>query len=167
MKRPTLFYQRLNWSDFFGETTTMNGAEKGTYLLLMGNYFMNRGPLPDDDSRLALMTGLTLEQWQAIRPAMERHFEVRRGWWNHARIDRELADAIRIWHAKRQGAWTARARLQEIRAARRPVEPPPQPADLQSESESELDTKIPSSRSGFVGSGFEVPQGSIGRVTRG
>jgi uncharacterized protein DUF1376 len=68
------FYQKLFWFDFFGDTKDMNGFEQGVYALLIGNYFINRGPLPDDNHRLARMTQLSEEQWLSVRPAIAPKF---------------------------------------------------------------------------------------------
>jgi uncharacterized protein YdaU (DUF1376 family) len=115
--RRKLFYQKLFWHDFFGDTMHMNGLEKGAYLLLIGNYFMNRGPLPDDDTRLALMTSLSLEQWRAIRPALERRFEVRDRLWRHQATERAITEATTEYEARRRGGRLTRAKLQEQRDA--------------------------------------------------
>jgi uncharacterized protein YdaU (DUF1376 family) len=115
--RRKLFYQKLYWFDFFGDTMHMNGFEKGVYLLLVGNYFMNRGPLPDDDARLALMTSLSVEQWQTIRPALERRFEVRDGLWRHEAIERAITEAKKEYEAKSKGGRFTRAKLRDQRLA--------------------------------------------------
>jgi uncharacterized protein YdaU (DUF1376 family) len=109
--RPKLSYQKLFWFDFFAGTRDLNGFEKGVYLILIGNYFMNQGPLPDDDNRLASMTSLSLEQWHTLRPALERRFDVSNGSWRHYIMDRDLAEAEAERDAKSKGGRITQAKL--------------------------------------------------------
>ena len=88
----------------------MNGFEKGIYALPIGNYFVNTGPLPDDDQRLALMTSPTIEQWGTVGPAIERYFKVYDGLWHHARIDRNIAEEEAEHKGKSEGAQKANAK---------------------------------------------------------
>ena len=107
------FYQKMFWFDFFGDTKGMNGFEQGVYALLIGNYFINRGPLPDDNHRLARMTQLSEEQWLSVRPAIAPKFRIRDGLWHHSRIDRDLAEKQAEHKGKSQGGKRAARNRQE------------------------------------------------------
>jgi uncharacterized protein YdaU (DUF1376 family) len=125
-----LFYQKFFWFDFMGDTLHMTGFEKGIYALCIGNYFINRGPLPDDDHRLALMTALTVEQWRSVRPTIEKCFQVRDGLWHHKRIERDLAEDDVEREGKREGA----RKTNEKRNAKRDAHRDAERTQLQSQS---------------------------------
>src|SRR5688572_10270616 len=153
--RRKLFYQKLFLVDFFGDTMHMNGLEKRASLLLIGIYFMHRGHLPDDVARLALMPSWSVEQWQTIRPALERRFEVRDGLWRHEATERAITEAKKEYEARSRGGRFTRAKLRDQRLAEqaaqylaqhpvdqpieqlpeRPAEHPAQPTQLQLQSE--------------------------------
>ena len=109
------FYQKMFWFDFFGDTKGMNGFEQGVYALLIGNYFINRGPLPDDNHRLARMTQLSEEQWLSVRPAIAPKFRIRDGLWRHSRIERDLAEKEAEHEGRVRGGKKAQAQLREKR----------------------------------------------------
>ena len=136
------FYQKMFWFDFFGDTKGMNGFEQGVYALLIGNYFINRGPLPDDNDRLARMTQLSEEQWLSVRPAIAPKFRIRDGLWRHSRIDRDLVEKEEEHKAKSEGAKVTNAKRRAKREAERDGERPHLQLHSHSQSQSQLSSQV-------------------------
>ena len=84
--RPTA-YQKFYWADYFADTYTLDGIESGAYLHLIGYYWLTGVPLEDVNVALARITKLPIDQWMAVRPALERFFVIASGVWRHGRID--------------------------------------------------------------------------------
>jgi uncharacterized protein YdaU (DUF1376 family) len=84
-------YMPLFVADYLADTADLSTAQHGAYLLLIMNYWQRGGPLPDDDARLAKITGLTSRNWLQMRSRIEEFFESGNGFWKHARIDHELS----------------------------------------------------------------------------
>jgi uncharacterized protein YdaU (DUF1376 family) len=136
------FYQKMFWFDFFGDTKDMNGFEQGVYALLIGNYFINRGPLPDDNHRLARMTQLSEEQWLSVRPAIAPKFRIRDGLWHHSRIERDLAEKEAEHKAKSEGARVTNAKRRAKREAECDGERPHLQLHSHSQSHSQLSSQV-------------------------
>lgn len=88
--------------DFLVEIMALNQEQIGALTLLMCAYWVNRGPLPDDDDHLASITRSAPAQWKKLKPRLLRHFTVEAGHWRNSRIDRHLSDA----HARQEKAKT-------------------------------------------------------------
>jgi uncharacterized protein YdaU (DUF1376 family) len=78
--------------DYLRDTRRLTTLQHGIYMLLIMDYW-SVGSLPDDDSQLAQIAGLTLKQWQCNRNAIASMFQ---SGWKHKRIDNELAKASDI-----------------------------------------------------------------------
>jgi uncharacterized protein YdaU (DUF1376 family) len=117
-------YQKIYWGDFLKDTMQLHGSEKGAYLLLIGCYFLSRRALPDDDSRLALITGLLPDEWRRVRPAIEPFFQVREGRWHHKRIEADILQADAEFQAKQHNARATNAKRYAQRHAERDAERP-------------------------------------------
>jgi uncharacterized protein YdaU (DUF1376 family) len=76
----------IYWADYFGDTRHLTRAQHGSYLLLIGHYWM-AGALPDDDRQLAIIAGATAEEWQTDKPILQKFFY---DGWKHRRIEAEL-----------------------------------------------------------------------------
>lgn len=84
-------YMPLFVADYLADTADLSTAQHGAYMLLIMNYWQRGGPLPNDNARLAKITGLSTRNWLQMRSRIEEFFESGTEFWNHARIDRELS----------------------------------------------------------------------------
>ena len=89
---PDLFWQ-LNIGDYLRDTQHLNAEEHGAYLLLLMHYWI-RGPLPDDDNRLAIISRCSSNAWGHTKDSVLAFFEHREGRYYHKRVDRDRIDAI-------------------------------------------------------------------------
>lgn len=72
------------------DTQFMSRLERDAYRNLIDAYAFQRGPLPDDDARLAVVARCSRAVWRKMRPLLETYFEVADGLWCHARLEREF-----------------------------------------------------------------------------
>lgn len=84
MKRP---WMPLYIADFIRDTTHVGPLIKGAYLCLIMHYW-NHGGLPDNETQLRIITGLTSWEYRTHRDTLKAFFF---DGWRHKRIDRELA----------------------------------------------------------------------------
>lgn len=130
-------YMRLYPSDYRRDTMHLSTLEHGAYLLLIMAYWERREPLPDDDRRLAKLTGLDTRTWRKMRADMERFFVVENGTWMHKRIDREIAlVANKSQKSAIAGKASGKARANG-RSTGVPVEFEPQPNHVKTSDERE------------------------------
>jgi uncharacterized protein YdaU (DUF1376 family) len=87
--------------DYLKETRHLTTEEHGAYLLLILEYWVKQGALPDDDAQLARITGLTPAKWRKVRPVVKDFF---RDGWKHPRIDAELEKASALTEKRRAAA---------------------------------------------------------------
>lgn len=141
MSRP---WMPLYVADYIRDTRHLSTAEHGAYLLLIMHYWA-MGSLPDDDRRLARITGMSEAEWAEARPIIQSFFH---DGWKHDRIDQELAEAERVSEAgKRAGKASAAARRKPVptetpESLERSVNDPPNdsptiPQPLQPQSQKE------------------------------
>jgi len=85
------------WTDdFLADTTGLDKAEIGSYLLLLlAAWRTKTGTLPDDDKMLARMARCSPHEWKRMRPAMLQFFEIRNQEWTQDRLLSERAEAER------------------------------------------------------------------------
>lgn len=91
-----------------GDTAHLTNEEHGVYLRLL--MFAWRSPdcaLPDDDRRLAIMTGLSDKKWSAIRPVIAAFWIIAEGAWTQKRLTKER-DFVRGKSEKNRDAAKAR-----------------------------------------------------------
>ena len=86
MSRP---WMPLYVADYLRDTRRLTTAEHGAYLLLIMEYWTAEG-LPDDDSQLARIVGMSAPEWRKAKPAVQAFFQ---DGWRHRRIDDEIAKA--------------------------------------------------------------------------
>ena len=72
--------------DYLRDTRRLSTLEHGAYLLLIMEYWQ-QGGLPDDDSRLARIAGISLSEWKPVRAALAPYFMTG---WRHKRVEDEL-----------------------------------------------------------------------------
>lgn len=87
-------YMPLWIGEYLADTMGFKAIQHGAYLLLLMAYWRQRAPLADDDDELAGIARVTPAEWKAIRPKLERKFQVGDGKWSHRRCEKELADAL-------------------------------------------------------------------------
>ena len=88
MSKP--IWMPLYVGDYLQDTSRLTTVQHGAYLLLLMDYWTN-GLLPDDDAVLATVARLPLRDWKKHRPALERYFDIRDGFWHQCRADFERA----------------------------------------------------------------------------
>lgn len=77
------------------DTMHLSTEEFGAYVKLMIAQWRSGGnPLPNDDSRLSRMAGLTPRAWQKMRATMSEFFEISDAGWNQKRVEKDFADVI-------------------------------------------------------------------------
>jgi len=93
-KRPydTGIWLKLVIGDFLKETAPLSTEAIGAYILLATRYWTH-GPLKDDDSMLARLTRLSIEQFAEICDDLAQLFEIRDGYWRHEGWDSLRAEA--------------------------------------------------------------------------
>ena len=101
---------------YLADTTHLSRDEHGGYLLLLMAYWRARGPLPDDDKRLAAITKATPMEWRKLRPVLAEFFTVTNGAWRQKRIEIEMATAdARSGKAANKATAAAHARWEQHR----------------------------------------------------
>lgn len=95
MSAKTDTWMPLFIGDYLADTRHLTTLEHGAYLLLLMTYWRIKGPLPDDDIKLARMAGLSLKQWKAIRPTIIEFFRAGEGQLVSTRSQAELDNANR------------------------------------------------------------------------
>lgn len=135
-------------ADYLADTAHLTAAQSGAYLHLIMAYWRAGGPLRLTDDALARAARMTPEQWDESRAVVLEFFRLEDGALRHGRIDHELAEAARLYDARRKRTEAATA----ARAARNVttnvtsdvtsdvtcIQPQPQPPFL-----SERDTQEP------------------------
>jgi uncharacterized protein YdaU (DUF1376 family) len=83
--------------DYLADTSHLNRADHGSYLLLIMHYWKHGG-LPDSDTELASIAKVPLEEWNhTVKHVVQAFFH---DGWQHRRIDAELAKKD-VVHTKR------------------------------------------------------------------
>jgi uncharacterized protein YdaU (DUF1376 family) len=83
--------------DYKRDTAHLSTLEHGAYFLLIMHYW-EKGPLPNDDIRLARIAGVSLKQWSSLREGVISFFVEANAkqLLRHKRIDDELVKAENI-----------------------------------------------------------------------
>lgn len=79
----------LHIGDYLKDTTHLDAALHGAYLMLIMHYWAN-GELPSDDRQLGRIARMTPAAWRRSRPIVQEFFY---DGWKHKRVDEELAEA--------------------------------------------------------------------------
>lgn len=105
------------WTDaYLGDTAHLTNEEHGVYLKLL--MFAWRTPdccLPDDDRRLAIMTGLSDKKWRTMKPVIAAFFTLGDGVWQQKRLTRER-NFVRGKSEKNRDAAAARWKANDMKA---------------------------------------------------
>ena len=76
----------MYWGDYLADTGHLTTMQHGAYCLLIGHYW-RCGALPDDDSQLANITKMPLQEWLLHRSVIQQFFF---DGWRHKRVEAEL-----------------------------------------------------------------------------
>ncbi len=76
--------------DYLADTMHLSTEQHGAYLLLLFHLW-RRSALPDDDTALAKVAGLSPTSWNSARPVLAAFFRIENGLWQHGRVERERA----------------------------------------------------------------------------
>ena len=93
-------------ADYLADTAHLNAAEHGAYLLLIMHYWRTGG-LPENEAQIARIARMTHRQWSQSSDLLKSFFDDH---WRHARIDKELAQAIEISQRRSASAKEMHAR---------------------------------------------------------
>lgn len=86
-------YQPFYWDDYLLATPELSFAQHGAYLLLIGLYWQNGGPLPNDLPKLQrILRANTRHECRELKCILEKYFKLNgEGAWAHERIDKDIA----------------------------------------------------------------------------
>ncbi|MBC8386219.1 MAG: YdaU family protein, partial [Gammaproteobacteria bacterium] len=101
--------------DFLKKTGHLSAEEVGAYQRLQLHYWSHGSPLPDDDKRLARITGQSVEEWLGIREIIAGFFNIHGCSWHDHNLEVERKKAAsnkskRIDSAKKAGIASGKAR---------------------------------------------------------
>ncbi|MEJ1367980.1 MAG: DUF1376 domain-containing protein [Candidatus Sedimenticola sp. (ex Thyasira tokunagai)] len=114
--------------DFLKTTNHMAAAETGAYIRLCLHYWTTGKPLPDDDTRLARITGQTVEEWLSCRPMVAECYQIEGGSWRNENLENDLQSAIESRRkasakARKAGLASGKARQKAIKSKVVPLTP--------------------------------------------
>ncbi|RZJ47442.1 MAG: DUF1376 domain-containing protein [Brevundimonas sp.] len=84
-------YMQLYVADYLGDTRHLTTEQHGAYMLLLMTMWRSGGVIPNDDAKLARITGLTVARWKRISADVLAFFDVCEGGLTQARLAAELA----------------------------------------------------------------------------
>lgn len=90
-------------SDYLADTMHLDHRANSVYRDLLDHSWLRGGKLPDDDNLLAGLTRCTLEEWQKLRPTVEKFFRVTHGVWRQKRLSKEYKSASKAHQKMREG----------------------------------------------------------------
>ena len=93
MSKAGSIWMPLHIRDYLADTRHLSTEAHGAYLLLLLDYWNRGGPLPDDDTYLRAVTGLTTRSWRALKPTICAFFLLKDGFLIQKRCEEELAKA--------------------------------------------------------------------------
>ena len=106
------------WGDYFKRTRGFSAAEHGAYMCLIGEYWLNGGPLPYDIEELKRLAGLSGRGALKTLNRVLTKFEIVGDTVTHERVDQELAKArARKAKSAERAEKGAAARWKEKRAS--------------------------------------------------
>lgn len=101
-------------ADYVADTAHLTAAQSGAYLHLIMAYWRAGGPLRLTEAGLARTARMTPAEWAEAAPVVLEFFRLEDGALRHGRIDHELAEAARLYDARKRRTEAATA----ARAAR-------------------------------------------------
>lgn len=89
-------YHPFYWDDYFKDTAELDLCQHGAYMCLLGLYWQNEGPLPDDMPRLQrILRQNTRTDGKTLQYVLQKFFVLKDGSWHHKRVD---IDITKIQH---------------------------------------------------------------------
>ncbi len=107
-------YMQLYVADYLGDTRHLTTEQHGAYLLLLMTMWRADGVLPNDDAKLARITGLTVARWRKISDEIMAFFTPCEGGITQGRLAAELTIAEEK-SEKRSQAGKAGARAKALK----------------------------------------------------
>jgi uncharacterized protein YdaU (DUF1376 family) len=105
---------QLYVAEYLADTSHLNAAQHGAYILLLMNYWQRGKALPDSNDRLAIVARMSAEEWAANRGVLAEFFRVENDLWTHGRVERDLLKVKGISLAGKIGGMaSARARKEK------------------------------------------------------
>lgn len=86
-------FMQLYVADYLGDTRHLTTEQHGAYLLLLMTMWRSDGRLPNDDKKLARITGCTASRWSRIKDDVLAFFDVDGDDLVHGRVTLELEKA--------------------------------------------------------------------------
>lgn len=102
------------WTDaYIADTQHLTNEEHGVYVRLLMSAWRSPGcALPNDDKRLAIMVGVTMKKWAALKPTVMAFWTLEDGLWRQKRLTREREFVLRQREQKRvAGKASAKSKL--------------------------------------------------------
>lgn len=95
-RKPDSRNGRIVWVQLFvdsfrGRISMLSPAAAGAYIRLFLAYVSNKGPLPDDNKRLAKLAGMNAKEWNAARDEIADVMQVRDGFFHDDLADERIA----------------------------------------------------------------------------
>lgn len=87
--------------DYKAATMGLSHEERGIFVDLLCFYCHRQLPLPNDDTQLAKLTGLTLRRWKTAREAIAPLFTIKQGIWTLPQLDKRIARGLEIREKRR------------------------------------------------------------------
>lgn len=81
----------IHIGDFLSGTMHMDTLEKGAYFMLIISHMQaGEDGLPNDDKKLANITGVSTKVWNRIKPTLAEKFDISETFWRHKKCVEEL-----------------------------------------------------------------------------
>lgn len=112
----------MYWADYLANTLDFSTVEHGAYMLLIGFYWANGGPIRNDPVALMRVARVSGHEGEVILNRVLTKFTLSGDYWVHDRVDRELASArVRKEIAKERSKKAVVARLRDDKKTSRLV----------------------------------------------
>lgn len=83
-------YIQIYIADYLADTSHLNAAQHGAYLLLIFNYWQRGKPLNNANERLTNVARMSNDEWADAKPILSEFFKINGDEWFHTRIERDL-----------------------------------------------------------------------------
>jgi uncharacterized protein YdaU (DUF1376 family) len=95
------------WSDYLAKTTGLTPQEHGIYVMLLANYYVQGGPLPNDRKRLERMCSVrSRSEKRSLDTILGQFFALDGATFRNKRADEEIAKRLEISQKRREAVNT-------------------------------------------------------------
>lgn len=130
-------YIKFYAHEWDADTLHLSTLEDGAYFRIM-KYIWKTAKLPHE-SRLAMLTGLNPDQWEAVRPVLVEFFQVdEAGYWHHSRAMEDIDHVFTVIAAKSRGGKQSAL----ARKALRKTKKTPAATDVKAKDDTEAATPV-------------------------